>query len=178
MKKPAKKKKKTKELYLKLSASDAGKIADLIGNLNDLVTGVKGVPETVVVASMMVKITVLGSHQPATAGTGDWNPGGERTERERQKMKTEKDEDLNVHIHNPGNTKPIEVLHAWLSRDQNGNEGIIGTGIADDKGNVKMMPLVWSDRDEAIPDFVIDNCKKVSQRLGMVLVKASFARVS
>jgi len=32
---------------------------------------------------------------------------------------------MSAQIHDPGNEKPITELYAWLSRDQNGNEGII-----------------------------------------------------
>lgn len=48
-------------------------------------------------------------------------------------------------IHDPRNQTPIDTLYAWLSRDENDNEGIIAAPI---RGNIT--PLVVGKYDLAL----------------------------
>lgn len=50
---------------------------------------------------------------------------------------------MSVFIHDPKNVKSVESLWAWLSVDEDGNEGICATMMA---GNV--CPLVTGDPDK------------------------------
>lgn len=50
-------------------------------------------------------------------------------------------------IHDPGNTKKVDVIYAWLSVDENGNEGIVVTNTVDPEGSKIALPLVtWEGR--------------------------------
>lgn len=82
-----------------------------------------------------------------------------------------------VGVHHPGNTKPIEVLNAYLSRDKDGNEGIAAVGTPTPGGGISMMCLIWSERDNEPPQDMIDMARAIGKKVGTELVKASFVRV-
>jgi len=46
----------------------------------------------------------------------------------------------NIHVVDPGNYKKCDTLYAYLSEDEDGNEGILGASI-----NGAMIPLVFGD---------------------------------
>lgn len=48
-------------------------------------------------------------------------------------------------VHDPGNTKKVDVIYAWLSVDENGNEGIVANIIMDPDGSKIALPLVTGE---------------------------------
>ena len=50
----------------------------------------------------------------------------------------------------------IEALYAYVSVDENGNEGILGAGMP----NGMFMPLVGADKD------LIEKCRSIAEKIG------------
>ncbi len=64
-------------------------------------------------------------------------------------------------IHDPGNLQPIQKLWAWLSVDENGNEGICAVTSVNDRGETVHIALVTADpKLLAICQAMADDIKK------------------
>lgn len=79
-------------------------------------------------------------------------------------------------IHNPPNEAPLQKIWVWVSVDDNGNEGIVATGIEDVRtGGIQHFPLV-TGKASRVPEF--DRlAEKISKEGGKKVVKAEFVRV-
>jgi hypothetical protein len=77
-------------------------------------------------------------------------------------------------IHNPGNTQPITELKAWLSRDKNGNEGILA---ASGPGG-GAFPLVFGYSQPHMIAITEPIARKACDSADLELVLATFRRVT
>lgn len=69
-------------------------------------------------------------------------------------------------IHDPGNTAPINMLWAWLSVDEKGNEGIVGSNLG---------PMVSGKKE--IMKAAEKMVRRGAEECGKRVVLAAFMRV-